>query len=65
MSAIRITRRLRRAKVPNIDDKIDILNRTAVETSAAKKVYRAVGVMLSLVRVGARSAPICELSLMI
>jgi len=41
------------AKVPLLDDRIDILNRNAVEASAAKQVFRTVGVILALVRVSA------------
>ena len=55
--------RTRRAKVLHINDKIDILNRNAVETFPAKQVFRAVSAILSLVRVGARSASIHEYTL--
>ena len=56
--------RTRRAKVSRINDKIDILNRNAAETFPANQVFRTVSVILSLVRVSARSVPICELPLM-
>ena len=56
--------RTRRAKVSRINDKIDILNRNAAKTFPANQVFRTVSVILSLVRVSARSAPICELPLM-
>jgi len=55
--------RARRAKVLHINDKIDILNRNAVETFPAKQVFRTVGAILSLVRVGARPASTHEYTL--
>jgi hypothetical protein len=44
--------RTRKVKV-SLDDRIDILNRNAVEASPAKQVFRTVGAILALVRVGA------------
>jgi len=58
-------RRAHKAKVSFINDRVDILNRNAVETFPAKQVFRTVNAILSLVRVGAHSAPARELSLMI
>lgn len=45
--------RTRKAKVSLLDDRIDILNRNAVEASSAKQVFRTVSATLALVRVGA------------
>lgn len=49
----------REARVSLIDGKIDILNRDVVEASPAKRIFRTVSAILSLVRVG---APILHLS---
>ena len=49
----------REARVSFIDGKIDILNRDVVEASPAKRIFRTVSAILSLVRVG---APILHLS---
>ena len=43
--------RARRVKASLLDDKIDILNRSAVEASPAQQVYRTVSAILALVRV--------------
>ena len=43
--------RTREGKLSIFTDKIDILNRNAVETSPAKEVYRTVIAILALVRV--------------
>jgi len=47
--------RTRKAEVSLLDDRIDVLNRNAVEVSSAKQVFRTVSATLALVRV---SAPI-------
>ena len=39
------------AKVPLLEHRIEILNKNAVEASAAKQVFRTVGVIQALVRV--------------
>jgi len=54
--------RTRRAKVLHINDKIDALNRNA-ETFPVKLVFKTVGAILSLVRVGVRPASIHEYTL--
>ena len=56
--------RPRKAKVSLINDRIGILNRNAVETSPAKQVFGTVITIITLVRVGTRSASIREHSLM-
>ena len=43
--------RTRNAKVSLLDDRIDILNRGAVDVSSAKQVFRTVSATLALVRV--------------
>ena len=43
--------RARRVKASLLDDKIDILNRSAVEASPAQQVYRTVSAILALARV--------------
>ena len=43
----------RKVETPTLDDRIDILNRDAVEIPPAKHVFRTVGAILVLVRVGA------------
>jgi hypothetical protein len=45
--------RTRKVETPTLDDRIDILNRDTVEVSPAKHVFRTVGAILALVRVGA------------
>jgi len=48
--------RTRKAEASLLGDRIDILNRDAVELSAAKQIFRTVSTTLALVRVG---APLC------
>ena len=46
-----MTTRTRKAKASLLNDRIDILNKDAAETSAAKQVFRTVSATLALVRV--------------
>jgi hypothetical protein len=45
--------RTRKAKATILDDRIDILERNAVEVSPAKQVFGTVAAILALVRVSA------------
>jgi len=54
--------RTRKAEASLLGDRIDILNRDAVEVSAAKQIFRTVSTTLALVRVGAHSASACGFS---
>ena len=44
---------IRNVDASRIDDRIDILNRKAVEAFPAKQVFRTAGAILALVRVSA------------
>ena len=44
--------RTRKAKVSLLDDRIEVLNREAIEASSAKQVFRTVSATIALVRVG-------------
>ena len=56
--------RTRKAKESLLDDRINILNKDAVEASPAKQVFSTVSTTLALVRVGASFCVHCGLSLM-
>ena len=43
----------RKAKVPSLDDRIETLNRNAVEASSAEQVFGVVGTAIALIRVSA------------
>ena len=45
--------RTRKAKVSLFDARIGVLNSNAVEASPTKRIFRTVGTILALVRVGA------------
>ena len=45
--------RTRKFQISILNDRIDILGRTAAESSPTKKVFNTVGAILALVRVGA------------
>ena len=54
--SVKMATRTRKAKASLLDDRIDILDRSAVEVSPAKQVFKTVSTTLALVRV---STPFC------